>query len=61
MITVTGLCDDNGSVINDSICKITNLKSLTNINLFYINIKQINACQFWIQRKQLKVQCNIHI
>ena len=49
MITVTGLCDDNGNVINDSLCRIIDLRSLTNINIFYRNIKQINACQFWIQ------------
>ena len=61
MITVTGLCDDNGSVINDNFCRMINLIYLTNINLFYRNIKQINACQFWIQQKQLKLQCNIHI
>ena len=61
MITVKGLCDDNGSVINDSLCRIINLRSLKNINLFYRNIKQINACQFWIQHKQLKLQCNIKI
>ena len=61
MITVTGLCDGNGTVINNSLCRIINLRSLTDINLFYRNIKQMNACQFWIQHKQLKLQCNIHI
>ena len=61
MIRVTGLSDDNGNVINDSLCRIIDLRFPTNINLFYRNIKQINACQFWIQQKQLKLQCNIHI
>ena len=61
MIKVIGICDENGSVINENLCTIINLRSITNINLFYRNIKQINACQFWIQHEQLKLQCNIHI